>query len=156
MKICPKCGAQLDDEAIVCTNCGLSMNNAPAAQVPMVKETDHTAEFDAQDIADNRLYAVIAYATGLCCMSPVGIIIALLAAKDSKFVMFHVKENVKLFICEAIVAAAAIFLSWLIFPIMFVVVIYLMLYVVRIIAMVNAWSGKAKEVPLLSGLKFFN
>jgi uncharacterized membrane protein len=58
---------------------------------------DHTSEFSPEDIANNKLYAILMY-----CVSLMGIIIGLLAAGDSPYVRFHVKQSLKLFICEVL------------------------------------------------------
>ena len=59
MKFCPTCGTQLDDAAVVCTNCGanLGMPQQPAyAAAPVIPPYDHTAEFSAQE-----RYSVLPY-----------------------------------------------------------------------------------------------
>lgn len=48
MKSCPKCGAQMEDQAVFCANCGANYNNPYGAAAPVVPEWDHTAEFDPQ------------------------------------------------------------------------------------------------------------
>ena len=45
MKFCPQCGTQLDDAAVVCTNCGANLApQAPVYAAPVVPAYDHTAE----------------------------------------------------------------------------------------------------------------
>ena len=83
MKTCPKCNTQLSDDAMFCTNCGTSFQNAnpqpqqnanPQPQqnayqntqqtytqpvAPVVNVYDHTAEFDVQDVHENKIFAII-------------------------------------------------------------------------------------------------
>ena len=59
MKFCSKCGTQCEDNAAVCSNCGEAFAGAAVADV-----TDHTAEFDAKDISDNKVIAMVIYLLG--------------------------------------------------------------------------------------------
>ena len=142
MKICPVCQAQLDDAVNVCPRCGTVLPAQQPAQQPVQQPTgqptgqqpvhppyppqppygmpyrqpyavpipdpaDHTAEFDPADIRENKLYAILIYLTSF-----VGIVIGLLAAKDSAFVKFHVRQAVKLMICELLLTLIVAFLFW--------------------------------------------
>lgn len=109
MKYCPNCRAQLDDSAVFCPSCGTAMQGAAPMQTPYVDPTDHTAEFDPKDISDNKVVAMAAYLLGV-----VGVIIALLAASNSKYAGFHVRQSLKISICEIICLIAFIipFLGW--------------------------------------------
>ena len=82
MAFCPNCGGQVADGAAFCPQCGTGLNGAaPAVQVNVY---DHTAEFDPQDISDNKVYAMLCYLAGT-----LGIIIALLASHESPYLRFH-------------------------------------------------------------------
>ena len=93
MKICPTCNAQLPDDATFCSACGTAIAAAapapeqaaapeqtaapeqaapvytqPAPQyapAPVVNPYDHTAEFDADDISENKCYAMLIYLMSL-------------------------------------------------------------------------------------------
>ena len=73
MKSCPKCGAQMEDQAVFCANCGANYNNPYGAAAPVVPEWDHTAEFDPKDVSDNKVIAMLVYL-----LSVVGIVTAIL------------------------------------------------------------------------------
>ena len=82
MKICPVCNNSIPDDAVFCGNCGANTTAQPGAyavppQQPYMPNFapsyDHTAEFDAKDISDNKVIAMLAYLLGL-----VGVVIALL------------------------------------------------------------------------------
>ena len=67
MKNCPVCNAQLNDEVAFCTQCGTPLRDGqgPEAQAaPYVDPYDHTKEFSAQDISDNKVFAMLMYLTG--------------------------------------------------------------------------------------------
>ena len=73
-------------------------NGMPPYGAPYVDPKDHTAEFTPQDISEHKVFAMLPYLLGT-----IGIIIALLAAKDSKYIMFHVREALKLTVCAILV-----------------------------------------------------
>ena len=70
MKYCPKCGAQMEDNAAFCPNCGNnaqpngSPNQAPVYAAPEPDPFDHTGEFDAQDISENKVLCMLVYLMG--------------------------------------------------------------------------------------------
>ncbi len=144
MKICPNCGAQLEDQAAFCVQCGAAFAPAPAAPV-----YDHTAEFNAEDISANKIYAMLVYLTGA-----IGIIIALLAAKESKYVMFHVRQAMKLLVCEVIAVLATAVLFWTCIMMIAGPVAITILAVLEIIAFFQVCGGKAKEPAIIRSLNF--
>lgn len=86
MKFCSKCGAQLDDNAVFCPSCNSSVAPAQPGMNAYVDPYDHTAEFDAKDVSNNKVYAMLLYLMGI-----VGIVIALLASRDSDYLKFHIR-----------------------------------------------------------------
>ena len=147
MAFCPNCGAQVEDGAPVCPNCGASFAAAPTNYPAYTADPkDHTAEFDPQDISDNKVFAMAAYMLGV-----VGIIITLLAAQKSPFAMFHARQSLKISVCLTLLAFCMIvpFLGWLAFGIGAIV-----LAVVTIIQFFSVCSGKAKEAPIVSNFGF--
>lgn len=145
MKFCPKCGAQLDDAATFCPQCGQPF--AAPAQI-VVDPADHTAEFDPKDISDNKVVAMLPYL-----MDAIGIIIALLCVNNSQYVAFHLKQSLKLMVCQFIVVlvgAIIPFLGWfIILPVGSIIIL-----VLKIIGFFGVCSGKAKELPIIKGLRF--
>ena len=107
--------------------------------------SDHTAEFDPRDIADNKLFAVLPYFVFLY-----GIIIALLC-KDSAFTRFHAKNAIRLKIAGflALIPAIIPILGWFVSAIL-----ALILIVINIIAIVQCFQGKAKDLPIVSNIGF--
>lgn len=155
MKICPNCNAQLDDNMAFCVNCGTNLNegqaaSAPAAPVYLAADPyDHTAEFDAKDISDNKVMAMICYLFGF-----IGIIIALIASKDSPYAGFHVRQSLKIQVALTLASVAMLLTCWLILPVIAYVVISAILTVVRYICFFQVCSGKAKEPFLIKSLNF--
>lgn len=182
MKTCPNCRNQINDDAVFCPICGTAIGVAPQfhpQQVPQpaheystdsnqppvftpvvayVDPYDHTNDFDSRDIGENKVAAMLVYLLG-----PFGILIALLAAKDSKYVQFHVKQAMKLTVTEILgilALAVASYLLWNIrlraFMVFVVTVALIGLVVLRLICFLQVCKGKAKEVYLVRKLKFLN
>ena len=123
---------------------------APQYQpVPAADPADHTAEFDAEDIAENKLYAMLVYLMG-----GIGIIIALLAAKNSGFVKFHVRQAVKFFVVNTILIFFTAALCWTFIVPAVTSVCMCIVAVLEIIAFVQACKGLAKEPAIIKGIKF--
>ena len=116
---------------------------------PAYDPFDHTAEFDAKDISDNKVFAMAAYLLGL-----LGIIIALLASHDSKFARFHVNQALKFTIINILIAICSLVLCWTIIVPIAAAVMCLVFFVIEIICFFQVCSGKAKEAPILRSLKF--
>lgn len=180
MKICPNCKNQLADDAVFCTNCGLNLQQPPQPQnmneapqqnfnaqpqpqgqpqpnayavppVPVVKPTDHTAEFSAEDVSANKLFALLIYA-----MSIVGILFALIARIGGKsdYLNFHIKQGLKLFVTEIIVSfCTAILLFTIIVPIAGFICLGIM-FVLQVICFIQTCRGKSVEVPILNSFGF--
>lgn len=166
MKNCVSCGAQLNDDQAFCTSCGAQqpapaqaapeapVQQAPVQQAPVYAAPpapaydpfDHTAEFEPQDISDNKCFAMLVYI-----MSIVGIIIALLASKDSPYIKFHIRQAIKLEVCTILSAVLCVvpFLGWIAFGVCNAIIL-----VLKIIAFFQVCGGKAKEPAIVRGLKF--
>lgn len=120
---------------------------APAPAPAAAKVTDHTAEFDAKDISDNKIIAMAAYILGV-----IGIIIALLGSRDSKFAAFHVRQALKLQICSILVGFFSIipFIGWFA-----TIVCEGIILVLEIIAFFQVAGGKAKEPAIIRSIPIF-
>jgi len=162
MKICPKCNAQLDDNTAFCRICGCNLAEAQQnqyqyqynqAQYQPPQQAydpyDHTNEFDSKDISDNKIMALMIYVGGV-----VGVIIALLAAKDSKFVGFHIRQYLKFFLVETVATFATIVLFWTFIVSIAWAALMIALLVFRIICIVQICKGQAKEGLLIRKIAF--
>jgi uncharacterized membrane protein len=119
---------------------------------------DTTAEYDPRDIADNKVMAVLAY-LGILVLIPM-----FTAPKNSRYARYHVKQGFTLFLCYIALSIVnfllrlikvtryfwgvpyqttpgiIIFLGWL---------LSLPLLVLTIIGIINAYQGRAKELPII-------
>ena len=160
MSTCPNCNTQLNDGATFCPSCGHAVNAQGAPQgmgMPQgapqyqyaVPVFDHTAEFDAKDISDNKVVSMLVYLLG-----PVGIVIALLASANSPYAGFHVRQALKFVVIETLVGLIALVLCWtLIIPIA-AGLFYIVLFVVQIICFFRICGGKAIEPPIIRSFGF--
>ena len=149
MKTCNNCGAQVEDVAKFCPECGFKFGAIAEPRAAVTDIYDHTSEFSPEDIANNKLYAILMY-----CVSLMGIIIGLLAAGDSPYVRFHVKQSLKLFICEVILGLITAALFWTVIVGIAGSIAIVVLAVVDIICLVNACKGLAKEPPIVCKIGF--
>lgn len=162
MRNCTTCGNQIDDNAVFCPYCGTRFGQAPqqdmgqsvGGPVPMnnvimVAPYDHTMEFDPKDISDNKVYGMALYLMGV-----LGVIIGLLAAQKSPYVMFHVRQALKFTVLEILIGMCALVLFWtLIVPVVAVIMLAI-LWVVRIICFVQICMGKAVEPAIVRSFGF--
>ena len=179
--ICPKCGSEMPDDSAFCTRCGASlhtgtqenqnsqggpqqgnpqgnngayygnpqMNNGMPYGQPYVDPKDHSAEFDGKDIAEHKLFAMLPYLLGI-----LGTIVALLVAKDSPYVGFHVREGIRILVLEVLLGLITVVFCWTVVVPIAAAVCFIILLVVRIISFVNVCNGKAKEAAIVSNFGF--
>lgn len=152
MAFCTKCGATIDDNAAVCPNCGApqqaSANNTYVNPAPVSTEgDDYTATMDPNDIAQNKTMAVLAYFGFL-------FLVPLLAAPNSKYARFHANQGLVLFILDAIVSVVSGVSSFI--PVVKAIVpgiLSVLILVLLIMGVINAGSGKAKELPVIGKIR---
>lgn len=149
MKTCPKCGAQMDDNALFCASCGANFSNPYATAAPVVPEWDHTAEFDPKDVSDNKVIAMLVYLLGV-----VGILIALIGSSNSPYASFHVRQSLKFIVIETLVVIAVAILCWTFIVPIAAGIFKVVLFVVKIICFFSICKGEAKEPAIIRSFKF--
>ena len=132
MKYCPHCGAEIADDVRFCPTCG---------KETVVVVTSADPVFDAQDIADNRILAMLGYLT-------VGVL-PMLGARNSAYAMHHTNQAPWIFIGSLLCAIVCIvpFLGWIVGAIGSV-----FLFVCEIIGIVRALKGSGAYLPFVKGL----
>ncbi len=114
-----------------------NLNNTP----------DSTGAFNPNDISNNKVMAILAY-FGILVLVP------LFAAKESPFARFHANQGLVLFvasiICFIIAAVLSSISSWLG---LIGTILYIVIGVLAIIGIINAATGKAKQLPLIGGIQ---
>jgi len=128
---------------------------------------DNTKDYEKKDIESNKGLAMISY------LGPLSLI-PFLVSKDSKFVQYHAKQGLNLFIVEMLIAIFSYFVTaiiqlpkmcnfggvnyecgvytpwWLTLP---VSLLETLTFILAIVGLVYACQGKAKEIPVLGKLK---
>jgi uncharacterized membrane protein len=93
---------------------------------------------------DSKLFALLAVL-----LSIIGFVIALIAKKDNKYVMFYAKQSLVLFIAGIIVKVATIILAITIVGIIFIPIVWILYAILWIFGIIYSLSGEMKEVPLI-------
>ena len=87
-------------------------------------------------------------------MGSIGIIIALLASRNSKFVDFHLRQALKFLVVEILIGLITVVLCWTIIVPIAAGIMYVVLTILEIICFFQVCSGKAKEAPIIRSLNF--
>ena len=131
-------------------------------QKTIVNGTGTSQEFDAEDINQNNVMAVLSYFVIL-------FLIPLLAAPNSKFARFHANQGLVLCILSVVSAIVIGIISAILTALMFfslsaaaivgglfglIWAAYgIFVFVLAIMGIVNAAQGKAKELPIIGKFK---
>ncbi len=180
MAFCGKCGTRVEEGAKFCPGCGAPVEAAAQqTQQPPQQENfgskfaklnntaDMTAEFDAQDVQNNKVMAILSY-LGLLVLVPI------LSAKESRFARYHANQGLVLLIAGVaygIVQSILMAILRAIFPwnwaygylggrgaiygILSTVLslVWIVFSVLAIIGIINAVNGRAKELPVIGKFK---
>ena len=93
---------------------------------------------------DKNLFAFLA-----TFLSIIGFIIALIAKKDNKYVIFYAKQSLILFVTGIVVKVLTVLLVLTIIGILAVPVLWVMYFIIWVIALINSLSGQEKETPIV-------
>lgn len=109
----------------------------------MDKETPTSAPAHATSTSNQneKLLAALAY-VGILWLVP------LLAAKNSKFAMFHANQGLILFLVDVVITVLVWFVpfAWL-----FGWILWLLVLILAIVGIVNAVQGQTKRLPVIGG-----
>ena len=151
VRFCPGCGTPVEEPAQTAQQNSTSKENSFAAAF---NTADTTAQYDPADVEKNKAMGVLAYLSWL-------VLIPIFAAKDSRFARFHANQGLVLLIASAIFGVVRWILSEILFAISwrlyFVTIIISLLglafLALAIIGIVNAATGKAKELPVIGKIR---
>jgi len=113
----------------------------------MEENTSKEPKSSSKDSEDNKLIAILAYFVFFLPM--------ITDAKNSKFAMFHANQSLVLLISSIVVfiiVGPIPSLGWfLLGPLGF-----LLIFILAIIGIINAATGKMKELPIIGGINILN
>ncbi len=135
MKYSPHCGAEIADDVRFCPTCGKETVVTTAAADPV---------FDAQDIADNRMLAMLGYLS-------MGIL-PMLGCRNSAYAMHHVNQALWIFIGSMLCSLAAGILAFTVIIPILAGIALIVLFVFEIIGIVRALKGNGKPLPFIEKL----
>lgn len=162
MSFCSKCGKELADGVAFCPSCGSAVNTQQKSAADAFSDgvnsvindiqntADHSSGFDPADIEDSKILSLFAY-LGLLFLIP------LLAKPNSRYARFHTNQGIVLFLLDIVVGIVGGVLSALtfgLFPLFAIAklinaLLGLGMLALTILGIVNAVTGKAKELPLI-------
>jgi len=143
---CPGCGKEVPEGFAFCPECGSSVTGAAKKPVNIY---DHTEEFDAADVSENKCYALLGYLLGIA-----GIVVALLAGKNSPFLQFHIRQIIKFTIVTAILGIIAGVLCWTVVIPIAAGICLAIVFILKIISFVRICNGKSIEPAIIRDLGF--
>ncbi len=141
MKSCKNCQQPVEDNAEFCPHCG--------AALVSLDPYDHTREYDPQDIAKHKLYAMAVYLLGF-----LGLLLAHLVKEDSPYLEFHKRQALRMLLVEVLLCCVILFLLWTILLPMMAGVFLGVSLVLRFICFAQVGMGQAKEAVLIRSIKF--
>ncbi|MBQ1536112.1 MAG: hypothetical protein IIZ62_05735 [Ruminococcus sp.] len=167
MAYCHVCGEHVADNAPNCPKCGAPLNQGSSANGSSAQQNvndfvnklnntaDYSNQMDPSDVNDNKAMAVLAY-LGLLVFIPI------FAAPQSKFARYHSSQGLTLFIFEAVywvlmtilsktIGLIPVFGTIIVSPCGLIGIVWLVLMICGI---VNAVNGKAKDLPVIGGIRF--
>jgi len=103
---------------------------------------DTTIEFDPTDIEQNKTMSILAY-LGILVLIPI------FAAKTSKYAKYHANQGLVLFIVEFAFSIVSNILLGISAVFAIFSLLYFAILALVIIGIINASSGKAKELPVI-------
>lgn len=119
--------------------------------MPAVNPYDHTAEFSAEEVSENKLLAAVIYVSSI-----LGIIVALIAqsSRKSKYLDFHIKQGLKSFIVMFFLCIIGAVLSWTCIVPFAAVVCEVIVLVCNYICLFKSLANKSIEIPIIRSLGF--
>lgn len=152
---CKKCNTTVEDGTTFCPQCGAAIGEEGSFSAKdSIKRivnnvADETAAFDPKDIADNKAMGGLAYFL---------FFLPLLACPNSRYGRFHANQGLLLLIAgfaggivNTILTQIILAISWRLWflPSLIGLVIWVPLFILFIIGLINGFGGKAKSLPII-------
>lgn len=108
---------------------------------------DDSKSFTKKEIEDGKIMSIL-------CYIPIFVLIPYFSEDNNKYMKYHAKQGVNLFIWEIIFAVATSFFDFSFLSDILDFVIGLAILALIAIGIINVTNGKAKELPVINKLKF--
>lgn len=107
---------------------------------------DDSKSFTKKEIEDGKVMAILCYLSFL-------VLIPFFVEDKNKYVNYHAKQGINLFIWEVIIGICLSFLGFTFISNILEFVFGLLAFALTVIGIVNVCNGKAKELPIINKLK---
>lgn len=119
-------------------------------QYQPVDNFDHTAEFTAKDISENKVVAMLIYLSGV-----IGLFISFICGStNSPYASFHARQWLKIYVMQVLTIVCSFLLIWTIIVPIAGAIFSVILEVLQIIGFFQVCGGKAKEPAIIRNFKF--
>lgn len=166
MKNCPRCNAQMEDNAVFCQNCGFSVaqqaepqaqqpqyNQYAAAPAPVVDQYDHTAEFSAEDVSENKLLAAVIYVQAYSVL----LLHLLHRAQESLSILISISSrDLNHLLLMFFLGVIGVVLSWTCIFAIAAAVCEVIVLVCNYICLFKSLANKSIEIPVIRSLVSLN
>lgn len=109
-------------------------------------DVDMSQTADADDAEKNKVFAVLSYFGIL-------FIVPLLAAKESRFAMYHANQGLLLFLTGVAVQIVGIITAPILIGFLVLVLGWLFVFVLFIMGIVNSAKGEMKPLPVIGNIE---
>lgn len=142
--MCPYCGAtQEPEQQNPYTNADSSTSPNPVSS-EQVNQAEETQEISQEEISSGKVMAVLSY---LGCL----MLIPLFAGRKNKFSKFHLNQGLVLFVTNVLLSVIVNCIPKI--GSILAVFVSIVMLIFEIIGIVNAATGKVKELPLIGKIK---
>lgn len=145
--VCPYCGATQESEqqnSYASANSSTIPNPADPIGSEQFNQDEKAKEISPEEISDGKVMAILSY---LGCL----MLIPLFAGRKNKFSKFHLNQGLVLLVSNVILSAVVNCIPK-IGPIL-AIFASIAILIFEIIGIVNAATGKVKELPLIGKIK---
>lgn len=112
---------------------------------------DDSELFEKKDIEAGKTMGILSYIGFL-------VLIPYFAEKNNKYVIYHAKQGLNLFVCEIICAFAIGIISSVLWRLWFITSLIdtlfgIAAFTLSVLGIINVCNGKAKELPIVNKIK---
>ncbi len=146
-KVCPQCGAPIEENAVTCRYCRASFVNEEEMPERVRGEVIYQQpEEEEADVNANKIYAVLSYLGIL-------VLIPLFASPNSEFARYHANQGLVLLLTNILFGVFRLITGGSILLTLAYFIISMMLFVFSILGIIAAARGEKKPLPIIGGIQ---